>query len=53
MQKVLIVIAVLLALLGIGYAMDKNLFTVQVAFILIFACIMAGGWALLKFIQKS
>lgn len=53
MKYAIAIIALLAVLLGIGFAMHKQLFAVQAAFILIFAVIVFGAWLLLRLIQKS
>ncbi|MEZ5813796.1 MAG: hypothetical protein R3E13_03610 [Alphaproteobacteria bacterium] len=53
MKYVLIILAGLAALLGLGYFMQDDLFTGRVTFILVFVGILLGGWGFLRFIQKQ
>jgi len=53
MKYVFVILGLLVTLLAMGYFIQNGFFTGQVVFILIFAVIMLGGWALLKFIQKQ
>jgi hypothetical protein len=52
-KYVLLILGGLLALLGLGYFMQDDLFTGRVTFILIFVGVLLGGWAFLRFIQKQ
>ncbi|MCB9983262.1 MAG: hypothetical protein H6861_06275 [Rhodospirillales bacterium] len=52
MKIVFGILGLLAALLVVGIVSGKVFFTSQVMFILIFVLILAGGVALLKFIQR-
>lgn len=47
------VLALLLVLLAVGHFSGNAFFAGQVEFILIFACMLLGGWVALKLIQRS